>query len=185
MPQFVSEWFARVAGFSTWAMSSMELSIYKRGKKDDMLTRVTTLLAAALLCFAAAALAQTPAASSVQHNQYSTARETKLQGKVVSYSAQSNSARSGATLSLQTSSGVVNVHLGNAHLLSSRNVTLNAGDAVTITGENVAFGNQTIFAARVLQKGNITVTLRSKTGQTLVITPRSEGGVQSAPAGAR
>jgi hypothetical protein len=137
----------------------------------------------AAVCLAAAAYAQEPA-KAASANVYSVARESVLQGKVVEYSATSSTGPIGAHVKLQTSSGIVDVHLGNAHLISSRHVTLNAGDAVTVTGENMPFGTGTVFAARVLQVAGTTITLRSKNGTTLVVTPRSEGGVP-APAGAR
>jgi hypothetical protein len=143
---------------------------------------IATVVAA--VCLGAAAYAQEPASRAVPANVYSAARESVLQGKVVDYSATSPAGPVGAHVKLQTSAGLVDVHLGNAHLITSRHVTLNAGDAVTVTGENMPFGNGTVFAARILQTAGTTITLRSKNGTTLVVTPRSEGGV-AAPAGAR
>jgi hypothetical protein len=149
-----------------------------------MFIRLGIATTVAAVCLATAALAQEPQTKVLPANVYSVARESLLQGKVVAYSATSTSGPAGAHVQLQTSSGVVDVHLGNARLLASRHVTLNTGDSVTITGENLPFGNSTVFAARVLQTGGTTITLRSKNGTTLIVTPRSEGGVQ-APAGAR
>jgi hypothetical protein len=118
-------------------------------------------------------------------NAYSVSRETTLQGRVVVYSASSTTAPMGAHVKVQTSSGVVDAHLGNAHLLTASHLSLETGDAVSITGENVPFGSGTIFAARVIQKGATSVTLRSKNGMPLVMTPRSASGQLPAPAGAR
>lgn len=150
-----------------------------------MYIRLGIATTVAAVCLATAVNAQEPATKALSANVYSVTRESVLQGKVVSYSATSTSGPGGAHLKLQTSSGVVDVHLGNAHLISSRNVTLNTGDAVTVTGEEMPFGSTTVFAARVLQKGSTTITLRSKNGTTLLVTPRSEGGVQAAAEGAR
>jgi hypothetical protein len=91
----------------------------------------------------------------------------------------------GAHVKLQTSSGAMDVHLGNAHLLTAGHLSLAAGDSVSITGENVPFGGGTIFAARVIQKGATSVTLRSRNGMPLVMTPRNSSGQLSAPAGAQ
>jgi hypothetical protein len=157
---------------------------FKGERKQTMYIRLGIATTVAAVCLAAAAYAQEPAAKAVSANVYSVARESVLQGKVVEYSAASSTGPIGAHVKLQTSSGIVDVHLGNAHLISSRHVTLNAGDAVTVTGESMPFGTGTVFAARVLQVAGTTITLRSKNGTTLVVTPRSEGGVQ-APAGAR
>jgi hypothetical protein len=162
----------------------MSWQIHSKGKDPIMYIRLRIATTVAAVCLAAAAYAQEPATKAPAANVYSVARESVLQGKVITYSATSSSGPGGAHVKLQTSSGLVDVHLGNAHLISSRNVTLNTGDAVTVTGEEMPFGNGTVFAARVLQKGGTTITLRSKNGVMLVVTPRAEGGVQAA-AGAR
>lgn len=150
-----------------------------------MFTRVTTLFAGLALCFSAAALAQEQPKTPVHVNDYSAARESALQGKVVEYSATSTAAPMGAHVKVQTSSGVIDVHLGNAHLLTQNKLALEPGDAITIVGENIPFGGGTIFAARVITKGATSITLRSKNGMPLLITPRSAGGQLPSPAGAR
>jgi len=153
--------------------------------KDDMVTRLTQLAAIAALCCATAAVAQEQPKTMVHANAYSVARESAMQGKVVEYSATSTSAPMGAHVKVQTSSGLLDVHLGNAHLLTQNKVSLEPGDSVTIVGENIPFGSGKIFAARVLQKGSTSVTLRSKNGMPLLMTPRSVSGQLPAPAGAR
>jgi len=79
----------------------------------------------------------------------------------------------GAHVKLQTSSGIVDVHIGNGKLLTANHVALQAGDAVKITGENVAYGQSTVYVARVIQKGSQTVTLRSLHGTPLAGTPHA------------
>ena len=118
-------------------------------------------------------------------NAYQMARETVLTGKVVEYTATSTSAPMGARISLQTSSGTISVHAGNAKYLAANHLSLQAGDTVSITGENVAFGNGTVFVARVIQKGTQTLAVRSKTGMPLLPTSRTADGQMVAPAGAR
>jgi hypothetical protein len=150
-----------------------------------MRIRTFVLLGAAFACCSTAATAQQKSEVLPHENAYSVSRETTLQGKVVAYSATSTTAPMGAHVKLQTSSGVMDVHLGNAHLLTAGHLSLAAGDAVSITGENVPFGGGTIFAARVIQKGATSVTLRSRNGMPLVMTPRNSSGQLSAPAGAQ
>jgi hypothetical protein len=115
-------------------------------------------------------------------NAYDVARESVLQGTVVSYTASSTTPPLGAHVKLQTSSGMVDVHLGNAKLLSINHLTLEAGDAVRITGENVAFGQSTFYAARLIQKGSQTVAVRSTHGTPLVnisqLTAEQKEGVR-------
>lgn len=148
-----------------------------------MRLRIVTLLAGTALG-AAGGFAQQPTLPAVHRNDYSASRETTLEGKVLEYSDTSAAAPVGAHVKLQTASGVVDVHLGNARIVAANHLSLAAGDAVTVTGENVAFGAGTMFAARSIQKGGVSVMLRSKNGMPLLLTPHTANG-QAAPAGAR
>jgi hypothetical protein len=58
----------------------------------------------------------------------------------------------------------VDVHLGNAKVLQANHLELNPGDHVRIIGEELAFGNVTIFAARIVQKGAQSVAVRNTKG---------------------
>jgi hypothetical protein len=95
---------------------------------------------------------------------YDVSREVAVQGSVISYSETSSAAPFGPHVTLQTSSGVVDVHLGNARLLESNHFTLSAGDSIRVVGENVPVGTGTQFFARIVQKGNQTLALRSAQG---------------------
>lgn len=149
-----------------------------------MRLRIVTLLVGTALR-AAGGFAQQPTLPAVHQNDYSASRETTVQGKVLEYSDTSATAPVGAHVKLQTASGVVDVHLGNARIIAANHLSLAAGDAVTVTGENVAFGGGIMFAARSIQKkGGVSVMLRSKNGIPLLLTPRTANG-QVAPAGAR
>ena len=156
----------------------------KKGIKRNMRLRMVTLLAGAALACASTGLAQQQAVPAVQQHDYAISRENSLQGKVVEYTATSHTVPLGAHVTVQTSSGLIDVHLGNARLIAANHLTLEAGDSVTITGEDVPFGSGTVFAARIIQKGTISVTLRSKNGLPLLVTPRTTNS-QQLPAGAR
>jgi hypothetical protein len=80
---------------------------------------------------------------------------------------------------LQTSSGVLDVHLGNARLLESNHFTLAEGDAIRVVGENVASGSGEPFLARVIQKGEQTLALRSATGFPLRPTAARDSNAQA------
>lgn len=95
---------------------------------------------------------------------YELNRETVLQGTVVSFTASSQVAPAGAHVTLQTASGPVDVHLGNAALLKQNDIFLAAGDSVRIVGENQPYGTGSFFAARLLQKGNQSAVLRNLNG---------------------
>ena len=87
-----------------------------------------------------------------------------MQGTVVSYNASSTVAPLGPHVIVQTSSGTLDVHLGNAKLLETNHFTLAAGNSVRILGENLPYGDRTQFVARIIQKGNQSLVLRSVRG---------------------
>jgi len=95
---------------------------------------------------------------------YDISREVSVQGSVINYAETSSVAPFGPHLTLQTSSGVLDVHLGNARLLESDHLVLAAGDAIRVVGENVASASGTQFLARWVQKGDQMVLLRNARG---------------------
>ena len=116
---------------------------------------------------------------------YDAARESVISGKIVQYSSASTTPPLGAHISLQTGSGTIEVHAGNAKLIEASNISLQAGDTVSITGETVTFGNTSVFVARIIQKGSQSVTVRSKNGVPLLPTAVGANGKIVSPAGAR
>jgi hypothetical protein len=116
---------------------------------------------------------------------YDVARESVISGKIVQYSSASTTPPLGAHISLQTGSGTIEVHAGNAKVIQASNISLQAGDSVSITGETVTFGNSSVFVARVIQKGSQSVAVRSKNGVPLLPTAANANGKIVSPAGAR
>ena len=146
------------------------------------------VIAGSLILSLGIAAQQTPQSSQVSSgaaSSYDSARETVLSGTVTKYTANSTAAPMGARVTLQTSSGAVEVHLGNAKLLSMNHLSLQPGDALRVTGENVAVNGGTIFAARSLQKGSQVAMLRSKNGIPLLGTPAIVNGKATVLGGAR
>ncbi len=113
-------------------------------------------------------------------SSYDLSRETVLQGTVVSYTASSPTPPMGAHVTIQTASGAVDVHLGSAKFLEGNHFTLAAGDSVQVVGENLAFADGTVFAARVIQKGSQSLVIRSNRG-----IPLSRAGARALPAAER
>ena len=101
------------------------------------------------------------------------------------YSSASTNAPLGAHISLQTGSATIEVHAGNARVIQASQISLQAGDSVSITGETVPFGNGSVFVARIIQKGSQSVTVRSKNGVPLLPTAVNANGKIVSPAGAR
>ena len=138
------------------------------------------LLAAACIAFSGATCAQQPAAQQPAANRtadldrYDVNRESNLVGTVVSLEANSKTAPYGALLTLQTSSGVVEVHLGDARLLSASHFTLQRGDALRIVGEPLSSHQATFFVARILQKGTQALAVRTAQGSPIpYVAPRT------------
>jgi hypothetical protein len=130
------------------------------------------LLLVCALAICLSALAQQSTQSVVRlPATYDVSREGSLVGTVVKFDAASATPPIGAHLLLQTSSGQVDVHLGNAKLLQASHLELNAGDNVRIVGENLSLGDTTFFAARIMQKGTQAVAVRNSKG--FALTPAS------------
>jgi hypothetical protein len=126
-------------------------------------------LALGFCTFASAQEAKQP--DSPQLRSYSLSREVFLLGTVVKFESASGTLPMGAHVLLQTSSGQVDVHLGNAKVLQAAHLELNAGDNVRIVGEPITLGDSTYFAARIVQKGTQAVAVRNTRG--FLTTPAS------------
>lgn len=136
--------------------------------------RITSLmlLLVCALAICLSALAQQSTQSAVRlPATYDVSREGSLVGTVVRFDAASATPPIGAHLLLQTASGQVDVHLGNAKLLQASHLELNSGDSVRIVGENLSLGDTTFFAARIVQKGTQAVAVRNSKG--FALTPAS------------
>jgi hypothetical protein len=134
--------------------------------------RIVPLMLLCALALGLSAAAQQSAPTNAQRLiSYDLSREVSLVGTVVKFEAASATPPLGAHVLLQTSSGPVDVHLGNAQLLKANHFELNSGDNIRIVGETLAIGNGTIFAARFVQKGGQAVTVRNAKGFPL--TPAS------------
>jgi hypothetical protein len=126
---------------------------------------LSILALAGSLALSVSASAQQPKPSDLQVLQaYSAGREVSLVGTVVKYDTASSTPPIGAHVLVQTPSGQVDVHLGNAKLLEANHLQLNAGDNVRIVGEPMALGSGTYFAARIVQKGTQAVAVRNPRG---------------------
>src|SRR6266581_8803176 len=137
--------------------------------KPTIRSITTTLMLASALSFCLSVGAQQSVQPAAQPDarrvqSYDVGREVYLIGTVVKYDAASSIPPIGAHLTLQTSSGQVEVHLGNAKVLQANHLELNPGDSVRIIGEDLAFGSGTIFAARIVQKGTQAVAVRNARG---------------------
>jgi len=121
-------------------------------------------LGAVLLLSAAAGAQQRGPLASSRPAAYDMTRETVLQGTVVTYTESSPVPPIGAHVTVQTESGVVDVHLGPASYLRGNHFSLSAGDSVRFTGVSVPANQGRVFLARIAQKGNQSIAIRSLRG---------------------
>ncbi len=140
--------------------------------KPTVRNQTATLLFAGTLLLRLSAGAQQTAQPDALHLQsYELSREVSLVGTVVKYETASSALPMGAHLLLQTSSGQVDVHLGNAKVLQASHLQLNPGDSVRVVGETLALGDSAYFAARIVQRGVQAVAVRNTKG--LLLRPSS------------
>ena len=133
--------------------------------KSTIRLELLILMLASPLAFCSSASAQQTGPSDAQLLQtYNANREISLVGTVVKYETASALPPMGARVTIQTASGQVDVHLGNARVLQANHLELKAGDNVRIVGEPMALGEGTYFAARIVQKGTQALAVRNAKG---------------------
>ncbi len=125
----------------------------------------SAVFAGALLSVTFAGAQQQTQATQSNHGYVRLSRETTLTGKVISYTAESSVPPIGAHVSIQTVYGPVDVHLGSAKLLEQNHFTLAAGDSFQVKGEVITIGQMSTFAARIIENGSQSVTVRNTKGQ--------------------
>lgn len=145
--------------------------------KNRPLLLLVMLSGSLALCLSASAQQAKPSDAQLLRS-YNATREISLVGTVVKYETSSTVPPMGAHVTLQTGSGQVDVHLGNAKVLEANHFTLNTGDNVRIVGEPMALGEGTYFAARIVQKGTQAVAVRNAKGFPLspasTLTPQQK-----------
>lgn len=136
----------------------------------------SVFLGGALLLCSIAGAQQKASSSTSQARAYDLHREVSLTGTVLEYKAVSATPPLGAHITLQTSSGIIDVHLGNPQLLAANHFSLATGDSLRIYGENLNGAQGAQFVARVVQKGTQSITVRSLQG--IPLRPSRAKGVQ-------
>src|SRR5713226_1102007 len=140
--------------------------------KATMRNRAVALALGITLGICISATAQQGSQLDVQQfRTYEVTRESFLLGTVVKFDSASSTPPIGAHVILQTASGQLDVHLGNAKVLQAGHLELNPGDNVRIVGELLALGDSTYFAARIVQKDAQAVAVRNTKG--FLTTPAS------------
>jgi hypothetical protein len=101
------------------------------------------------------------------HDGYDLGREVNVVGTVSAVVENSKTGPLGTHVIVQTAGGAVDVHVGSAKFLKVNDLTLASGDVVRVIGESFAIGSDTVFLARIIQKGTKAVAVRSSKGMPL------------------
>jgi hypothetical protein len=128
---------------------------------------------------ASLALAQRPGANAAAAKpggkaapgSYDISKDVSLQGTVLKYTENSPTPPIGPHVLVQTASGNVDVHLGDAKVLRAAKMTFAQGTSVRFIGQTRTFGPSTVFLARLVQIGSQLVAVRSEHG--LAVAPAS------------
>lgn len=130
---------------------------------------VRYLASLCLLTAPCAVLGQRPNAKSATtaSGGYDVANDVSVQGTILSYTEKSKTSPLGTHVLLQTSSGNVDVHLGDARVLRQAKLSLQQGMNVRFVGQSRTVGKNTVFFARLVQTGARVVAVRSKHGLPL------------------
>jgi hypothetical protein len=108
----------------------------------------------------------TVAAKSVS-GSYDLSKDVSLQGTVLSFTENSQTAPIGAHVLLQTAAGNVDVHLGDARFLHLTKLNITSGASVRFVGQMNSVGKNPVFLARLVQVGAQVVAVRSDHGLPL------------------
>lgn len=108
---------------------------------------------------------QCPGCSQKARQNYDLASEVTVIGTVeVVTSLQGRGYGSGTHVTLKTSTGNIEVHFGPARYLEREKFTLAKGDQIEVKGAKKRFGTMETITARIVKKGEQTLTLRDEQG---------------------
>lgn len=125
---------------------------------------------------AQSAATATASAPNSQAVIYDASKETTIGGTISKIETLSSGEFFGAHISVETSQGAVDAHLGGASV--AKGLALSQGESVELVGVMANVNGQNVFLARILSTGSKTFTLRSTKGvpvRTLAL-PRSLSG---------
>jgi hypothetical protein len=153
----------------------VKLGNYFSEEEGDMGGRKFRIFASLAMAFCAEARGQQPAAVPVSPaDEYELKWESDVVGTVVAFAANSKTAPFGARATVQTNSGLLEVHLGDANHFS-----IETGDRLRIVGETLPAGGS-LFVARIVQKGTRGLEVRTAGGFPIpYVAPRNTLGAAS------
>lgn len=120
---------------------------------------------ATVFLFVLPAASQTPQKTSPPGRRYDPAAEVTVKGTIEAVERQEGrKGWAGVHITLKTEKETLTVHLGPAWFLEKNKMELAKNDEVEITGSRVKFGEKDVLLARLLKKGEQSLTLRDEQG---------------------
>ncbi len=95
---------------------------------------------------------------------YDPGKVVTLFGEVADVRMTGGRRNQGVHVDLETSDGVIDVHLGPSWYLDRQGLELTKGDSVEVTGSRVQLGDQSALIAQKVKKGGVTIALRHENG---------------------
>jgi hypothetical protein len=100
--------------------------------------------------------------------RYNPATEITVAGTVEEVQHRTKGGGWGGThLTLKTENGMLDVHLGPSRFLAEKQFTFAKGDHLEVTGSKIPYAGGDALVARVVKKGDKTLTLRDSSGGPL------------------
>ena len=125
-------------------------------------------LSAAVCLLGSAAFSQQPhsgvSSGKTVPGAYNIVNDVSLQGTVLKYTENSAAPPIGTHVLVQTPSGNVDVHLGDARLLHLAKLTITQGANIRFVGQMSTEGSKQIFLARLVQVGSQVLSVRNEHG---------------------
>lgn len=103
---------------------------------------------------------------------YDLTKEVKVQGTIQKLDGFGTSGPIGTHILLQTTSGMVDAHLGFGAASSPKYLGIAAGQSVTVTGMMETIGGTNVLMARILTTSNHIFVLRNEHGIPVRAVPR-------------
>lgn len=137
-------------------------------------------MAAWVVSTAAQTVASSPApARNTMVPAYDLTKEVKIQGTIQKIDGFGTSGPIGTHILLETSSGMLDAHLGFGAASSPKNLGIALGQNVTVTGMMETVGTTNVLIARILMTPNRIFVLRNEHGIPVRAVPRGSTPAKS------
>jgi hypothetical protein len=137
----------------------------RRNKEIMSIYKLHFSTVAAVLLIILPVVAQGPGGNGRRAPMYNPSTEMTVTGTVEEVQHRTRGSGWGGThLTLRTEKGTLDVHLGPSSFLAEKQFTFAKGDRIEVTGSKVSYAGGDGLVARVVNRGDKTLTLRGSSG---------------------